>query len=172
MFKIEKIDPAHYRAQTRKSTMIVVAIFLVIGFAGARLAVTQLGEYSDNHIVLNFMGAFVGLLITMWIVKSFFSNAAWMKEAMYGWNLKRRIMYIYNALSHLEKAVDQGDVEAIKILRFYHLAQQQMFQFDNNSHELYELSIPMQALETKMNEMGIGLDQTEFDMKAVDAYRK
>jgi len=172
MFKIEEIDPAHYRAQTRKSTMIAVAIFLVIGFFTARLTVTQLGEYSDNHIVLNLMGAFVGLVITLWIIKSFFADAPWMKEAVYGWNLKRRLMYIYNAMSLLEKAAEQDDVEAIKILRFYHLGQEQMLRFDNNSHELFELGLKMRPLETKMNEMGIDLNQTEFDMKSVDAYRK
>jgi hypothetical protein len=171
MFKIEEIDPVYYRAQTRKSTMIIVAIFLVIGVSTARLAVTLLGEYTDSHMTLNFMGAFVGLLITFWIVNTFYKSAPWMQEAMYGWRLKRHVMYIYNAMRLLEKAVDQGDIEAIKIMRFYHLAQEQMYKLDNNLHELSELSFRMREHETKMEEMGIALDQTEFDMKQVDAYR-
>jgi len=171
MFKIEEIDPVYYRKQTRKSSMIIMAIFIAIGFCTARLAVIYLGEYSENHIVLNLLGAFTGLLITFWIVNSFFKDATWMKEAMYAWRLKRHIMYIYNAMKLLKKAEEQGDVDAIKILRFYQLGTKQMYTLDNNSHGLVELSVKMQELESKMKAMGIELNQTEFDMKEVDAYR-
>ncbi len=171
MFKLEDIDPIEYRAKTRKSTFIIMAIFLVIGFSTARLAVTSLGEFSSNHIVLNLIGAFVGLVITFWIVNTFFKDVPWMKDARYGWQLKRRIMYIYNAMSLIEKAVEQGDVEAIKILRFYQLGQEQMYKLDNTLHELSELQPQMEALKTKMEAMGIDPVQIEFDMKSVDAYR-
>lgn len=171
MFKIEEIDPVHYRKQTRKSTMIIMGIFIVIGFITARFTVAYFGEYSDNHIVLNFLGAFAGLLITFWIVNAFFKNAIWMKEAMYAWRLKRHIMYIYNAMNRLQEAADQGDVDAIKILRFYQLGTEQMYRLDNNSHELIELRSQMQELESKMKEMGIEANQTEFDMESVDGYR-
>ena len=94
-----------------------------------------------------------------------------MKEAMYAWRLKRHIMYIYNAMSLLQKAVDQGDVEAIKILRFYQLGTEQMYTLDNNVHDLSELRVQMEELESKMNAIGIEVNQTEFDMKSVDVYR-
>jgi Protein of unknown function (DUF3087) len=171
MFKIEEIDPVHYRKQTRKSTMIIMGIFIVIGFITARLTVIYFGEYINNHIVLNFLGAFAGLLITFWIVNAFFKEANWMKEAMYAWRLKRHLMYIYNAMNRLQDATVQGDVKAIKILRFYQLGTEQMYRLDNNSHELIELRSQMRELESKMKEMGIDANQTEFDMELVDDYR-
>lgn len=171
MFKIEEIDPVHYRKQTRKSTMIIMGIFIVIGFITARLTVIYFGEYLNNQIVLNFLGAFAGLLITFWIVNAFFKDANWMKEAMYAWHLKRHIMTIYNAMKRLQEAADQGDVKAIKILRFYQLGTEQMYRLDNNSHELIELRSQMQELKSKMKEMGIEVNQTEFDMESVDNYR-
>lgn len=171
MFKIEEIDPVYYRKQTRKSTLIIMAIFIVIGFSTAMLAVSYLGEYFNSQIGLNLFGAFVGLLITFGIVNAFLKNSSWMKEAMYAWRLKRHIMYIYNRMRPLQEAADQGDVEAIKILRFYQLATEQACKLDNNSHALSELSGKMEALESKMKAMGIEVNQTEFDMKSVDAYR-
>jgi len=171
MFKIEDIDPIHYRKQTRKSTMIIMGIFIFIGFITARLTVIYFGENSNNHIILNFLGAFAGLLVTFWIANAFFKDADWMQEAIYGWRLKRHLMYIYNAMSRLQKSADQGDVEAIKILRFYQLGTEQMYRFDNNSHELIELRSKMQELESKMKEMGIEANQTEFVMESVDGYR-
>ncbi|NOQ78951.1 MAG: DUF3087 family protein [Gammaproteobacteria bacterium] len=171
MFKIEEIDPVHYRKHTRKSTMIIMGIFIIIGFITARLTIVYFGESSNNHIVLNFLGAFAGLLITFGIVNAFFIDANWMKEALYAWRLKRHIMYIYNAMNRLQDAADQGDVEAIKILRFYQLGTEQMYRLDNNSHELIELKSQMRELESKMKEMGIEANQTEFDMESVDGYR-
>ncbi len=171
MFKIEEIDPVHYRKQTRKSTMIIMGIFIIIGFITARLTIIYFGESFNNHIVLNFLGAFAGLLITFGIVNAFFIDASWMKEAMYAWRLKRHLMYIYNAMNCLKDAVDQGDVKAIKILRFYQLGTEQMYRLDNNSHELVELKSQMRKLESKMKEMGIEANQTEFDMESVDGYR-
>ena len=100
MFKIEEIDPVFYRKQTRKATLIVMAIFIVIGFGAATLAVDLFGEYSSNHLVLNFIGAFVGLLITGTIVKLFFADKEWMKEGIYAWRLKRNLMYISNVLNN------------------------------------------------------------------------
>jgi uncharacterized protein (UPF0333 family) len=171
MFKIEDIDPVYHRKQTRKSTMIIMGIFIVIGFITARLTVVYFAEYSNNQIVLNFLGAFAGLLLTFWIANAFFKEANWMKEAMYAWRLKRHIMTIYNAMNCLQESADQGDVKAIKILRFYQLGTEQMYRLDNNSHELIELKSQMQELESKMKEMGIETNQTEFDMKLVDGYR-
>ncbi|MCU7817344.1 MAG: DUF3087 domain-containing protein [gamma proteobacterium symbiont of Lucinoma myriamae] len=127
--------------------------------------------FTNNQIVLNFLGAFAGLLITFWIVNAFFKDANWMKEAMYAWRLKRHLMYIYNAMNRLQESSDQGDVEAIKILRFYQLGTEQMYRLDNNSHELIELRSQMRELESKMKEMGIEANQTEFDMESVDGYR-
>jgi len=171
MFKIEEIDPVYYRKQTRKSTMIIMGLFIIIGFITARLTVIYFSEYLNNHIVLNFLGAFAGLLLTFWIVSAFFKDANWMKEAMYAWHLKRHLMSIYNAMNRLQEATVQGDAKAMKILRFYQLGTEQMYRLDNNSHELIELRSQMQALESKMKEMGLEINQTEFDMKSVDGYR-
>jgi len=171
MFKIEDIAPEQYRNRTRKSTLFIMGIFIIIGFSTARLAVISFGSYSNNHVVLNFLGAFIGLVITFWIVKIFYKDAKWMKEAMYGLHLKRQLMAIYNVLERIQKAVEQGDKEAMKILRFYHLGTEQMHRFDDNTFELIELKVKMQALEVKMQEQKIDLNQTEFDIKSIDAYQ-
>ncbi|WP_040725153.1 DUF3087 family protein [Thiomicrorhabdus sp. Kp2] len=171
MFKIEDIDPIHYRKQTRKATLIVMGIFIVIGFITATLAVKWFGEYSSNHLVLNFMGAFVGLLITAAIVKAYLADQAWMKEAIYAWRLKRNLMYISNTLANIKEAVESGDEQAMKILRFYHLGLEQMHKLEDNNHALIDILAEKNALETTLNEKGIDLNQIEFDFKWTDDYK-
>ncbi|WP_232023538.1 DUF3087 family protein [Thiomicrorhabdus aquaedulcis] len=71
MFTIQAIDPKHYRRQTRKATLIMMGIFIVIGFVFSYGFVTYLGEYSNSPLVLNLMGAILGLALTGFIVKQF-----------------------------------------------------------------------------------------------------
>jgi len=171
MFKIEEIDPVFYRKQTRKATLIVMAIFIVIGFGSATLALHWFGKHSNNHLVLNLIGAFVGLLITAAIVKVYFADKAWMKEAIYAWRLKRNLMYVTNSLANIQKAVEQGDEKAMKILRFYHLGLEQMHKLDDNNQALLDLLVEKKTLENKMNAKGISLEQTEFDFEWAEEYK-
>ena len=150
MFKLEEIDPVFYRKQTRKSTLIIMALFLVIGFITANLAVKWLGDYSNNHIVLNFLGALVGLFITFAIVKLFFVDKPWMLEAMYAWRLKRRLMYIGNVKRQLEEAIENNDPNAMKVMRFYHLGLEQMHKLEDNHHALIDLEAEKKALAKTM----------------------
>lgn len=171
MFKIEKIDPVYYRKQTRKATLIVMAIFIVIGFITATLAVDWFGEYSSNHLVLNFIGAFVGLLITAGIVKVFFANKPWMNEAIYAWRLKRNLMYISNVLNNLKQAVENNDQQAMKILRFYHLGLEQMHKLEDNNQALIDIVAEKKELEEKMRKLDLELNQVEFDFTWTENYK-
>lgn len=171
MFKIETMDPKVYRKKTRNATLIVMLMFIIIGFGTAHLAVTTLGEYSSNKLILNLLGAFVGLMITGLIVKTWFADKVWMKESMYAWRLKRNLMYVTNVLQKVKDQVEKNDKHAMKVLRFYHLGLEQMHQLEDNNHALIELGAEKRALETKMTELGLELDQTEFDPQWVDVYK-
>lgn len=171
MFKIETIDPKVYRKKTRNATLIVMLMFIIIGFGTAHLAVTTLGEYSNNKLVLNLLGAFVGLMITGLIVKTWFADKAWMKESMYSWRLKRNLMHITNVLQKVKDQVELNDEHAMKVMRFYHLGLEQMHQLEDNNHALIELGAEKRALEVKMTELGQELDQTEFDPQWVEVYK-
>lgn len=172
MFNIEPIDPKVYRTKSRNATLIMMAIFIVIGFIFASLSVHYLGPYNNNHLVLNFLGAFVGLLITAFIVKSFLADKPFMHEAMYGFRLKRNLMYVTNRLRHIQESAANGDQQAMKILRFYHLGLTQMHKFDQNSSALLDIQVEKDELEKKMSELGLELNQTEFDPEWTKDYKE
>lgn len=172
MFQIEEIDPKFYQSQTRKATMIVMAIFIVIGLILANLFPMWFGEYFESQLMLNFAGAFTGLMITAFLVKHFFSDKPWMREAMYGWRLKRSLMHITNRQRHILEAVEEGDEMAMKILRFYHLGLEHMHKLEANSTSLVDMIVEKRNLEKKMTELGLDLNQTKFDAKWVEAYKE
>ncbi|MDA3808009.1 MAG: DUF3087 family protein [Thiomicrorhabdus sp.] len=172
MFKIEAIDPKVYRKKTRNATLIIMLMFIIIGFGTAYFAVTTFGEYSSNKLILNLLGAFVGLMITGLIVKTWFADKAWMKESMYSWRLKRSLMHITNVLQKVQDQVELNDEHAMKVMRFYHLGLEQMHHLEGNNLALIDLMPDKKALETKMLELGQELNQTEFDPQWVAAYKE
>ncbi len=171
MFTIQEIDPVEFRRKTRKATFIIIAIFAVIGFAGASLSLKLFREYSSNPFILNMLGALVGLAITFWIVKTFYTDKPWMKEAMYSWRLKRSLAEIYNVLKTIKLRADQNDEKAMKLLRYYHLAIEQMYKLENNSHGSIELLAEKKALEDKMNALGLDLNQIDYIPGSTQAYK-
>lgn len=172
MFQIEQMDPKTYQSQTRKATLKVMGIFFVIGLVFANLFPMWLGEYFSSQLMLNFIGAFVGLMITAYIVKGFFSKAEWMKEAIYGWRLKRHLMYVTNRQRHIEEAAKSDDEMAMRILRFYHLGLEQMHRLEGNSTALIDLKVPKEQHEARMLEKGMELEQLTLDPEWVEAYKE
>jgi hypothetical protein len=171
MFQLQQIDPSHYRRKTRNATLIIMAIFIVIGYGCARATLSLLGEYSNSPMVLNFIGAFIGLIITSGIVKLFFSDKPWMQEAMYAWRLKRHLMMISNEMVRLKQALKEDDIEAMKIMRFYHLGTEQMHQLDNNSHALIELKVEKKHLETKLKKFEVEFNQNHFKPEQLTPFK-
>lgn len=172
MFEIQDIDPKRYRQKTRNATLIIMGMFLVIGMISATLSVKLLSPYNNNHLVLNFIGAFIGLLITFAIVKLFFADKPWMQEALYGWRLKRALMRITNVMEKLRKDVAINDHKALKTMRFYHLGLEQMHRLEDNHTALIDLLAEKKHLEETMTAAGLDLNQTQFDPSQLDRYHQ
>ncbi|WP_319379602.1 DUF3087 family protein [Thiomicrorhabdus sp.] len=170
MFQIEPIDPKVFKQKTRRATLIIMTMFLVIGFITASLSNHYLGPYSNSPVVVNLLGAFIGLIITGLIVKIFFSDKDWMHEAVYAFRLKRHLMMVTNRLRPLQEAVEQGDTAAMKLLRFYHSGLEQMHRFEENSTALIDLEAEKRALEAKMREAEIPLEQNQIDPQSLESY--
>ncbi|BBP43519.1 DUF3087 family protein [Thiosulfativibrio zosterae] len=170
-FKIQDISPEQYRKKSRNATLIIMGIFLVIGFAMAVSFVNWWGEYTHNQLVLNFMGALVGLAITAIIVKTFFIKQPWMAEAMYGVRLKRHLMMVTNKLRPVQEAAESGDENAMKIMRFYHLGLTQMHKFENNHTALLDMAAEKQTLENRLIEHQIDLNQIELNPEILEPYQ-
>ncbi|MFO7602283.1 MAG: DUF3087 family protein [Gammaproteobacteria bacterium] len=164
MFEIREIDPQEYRTRTRNAMLRIMALYLPVGFTTSYTFPRLLGETTYNPFVLQIIGAIIGLALVFWLTIRFFKHQDWMKEAMYGWQLKRCLMYITNAMQPLQKKVEAGDVEAMKLLRFYHLGVFQMYRLEQNASDLVDHKVEMDRLEEKMMALGLELNQTRFDL--------
>ena len=163
VFEIKQLSPETYRQQTRRSTLIVAAPFVVLAMGMAALTVAVFGEAGEDNLRLNALGVTAGLLLTIVLVRSAYWKQPWMACAVYGWRLKRSLMSITNVMHHVTAGVAAGDSDAMKLLRFYHLGLAQMHQLDGNSAALSEATREIDQHRETLEARGVEIDQNRLD---------
>jgi hypothetical protein len=171
MFELKPCDPATYRQQTRRSTLVIAVLFLALAMLLSSLAVMLFGEPGGDNFRFNVGGVFAGVLITVALVRGPFWSQPWMASAVYGWQLKRSLMSVTNVMHKVSERVQANDPSAIKLLRFYHLGLTQMHELDANSSAQAQLVGEIEAHKAKMQALGIDIAQTRLDPAWLDSLK-
>jgi hypothetical protein len=143
--------------------MVIIALFTTLAMGLATLSVHLFGTPGGNNTVWNLGGVLTGLALTVALVRQVLSRQPWMAAARYSWQLKRNLMRVTNCMHLVEAGVAAANPSAIKLLRFYHLGLTEMHWLDGNDTGLAELAPQRRALETRMQALGIPLEQSGFD---------
>lgn len=163
MFEITPISPEHYRQQTRRITLLVAVIFVILAMLLATLSVKLFGEPGGDNFRWNLLGVLLGVAATVAVVRLQFWSQPWMAPAVYGWRLKRSLMRVTNLMHHVKAGAAQGDESAMKLLRFYHLGVTQMHQLDGNSSELSQMVREIDTHREAMQAQGLEVQQNRLD---------
>lgn len=163
MFEIQPMDAATFRQQTRRSTIIIAVLFLVLAMLFSSVAVALFGEPGGDNLRFNVGGVFVAFLLTAALLRGRFWNQSWMAPAVYSWRLKRSLMGITNVMHQVTAAVEQNDPTAMKVLRFYHLGLMQMHELDGNSSDHGQLWREVETHKERMQALGLDTEQTRLD---------
>jgi len=171
MFEIKPCNPDTYRQQTRRSTLIIAATFVVLALGLSTLTVQLFGEPGGDNFYWNLAGVLAGLVLTIALVRYMLWSQPWMAPAAYGWQLKRSLMRITNVMHHVKKGVETGDPTAMKLLRFYHLGVTQMHQLDGNTSDLGQMAWEIEGHRTAMQAQGLDPEQTRLDLAWIDTVK-
>lgn len=150
MFTLQNLDPTNYRQRTRKSSFILIVLFAALGMGLASLLIIVWGTPGGNNFRLNMLGVLLGLVVTILMVKFIFSKQPFMREAVYGWHLKRNLMRVTNQMHTIKSLAATGHPQALYLLHFYHLALTQMHSLEGDDTALIELKAEKLATEEKM----------------------
>ncbi|MBV6824538.1 DUF3087 domain-containing protein [Pseudomonas sp. PD9R] len=172
MFEIQPMNADIYRQQTRRSTLIIALIFLVLALAFSTVAVAVFGEPGGDNLRFNIGGVFAAVLVMAALMRKVFWTRQWMAPAVYSWQLKRSLMSVTNVMHHVTAAVEKDDPSAMKLLRFYHLGLSQMHQLDGNSSDHGQLHREMEQHKARMEALGIDTEQTTLDPAWLEAVKQ
>ncbi|NMY74891.1 DUF3087 family protein [Pseudomonas sp. WS 5071] len=163
MFEIKPMSPEAYRQQTRRSMLYIALLFALLALVISGLAVMLAGVPGGDNFRLNLAGVIAALIVTLMLVRYVFWSQPWMAAAVYGWQLKRSLMRVTNAMHHVTAGVMAGDVSALKLLRFYHLGITQMYQLDANSSALSQMVREIDLHKARLEALSIDTEQTRLD---------
>ena len=169
MFEIQPMNPEHYRQQTRRSTLLVVLIFAVLGMLCATASNRLFGTPGGDNFQWNLLGVLAGLVLTIALVRQQLWSRPVMAAAVYGWQLKRHLMQVTNRMHRVQAGVAAGDATAMKVLRFYHLGVTQMHQLDGNSSELSQMVREIDSHCEAMQQRGLDTEQRCFDPRWLES---
>ncbi|WP_439878487.1 DUF3087 domain-containing protein [Pseudomonas prosekii] len=172
MFEIQPMNAETFRHQTRRSTVIIALIFLALAMALSTAAVTLFGEPGGDNLRFNVGGVFVAVLLMVALMRGTFWHQPWMAPAVYGWRLKRSLMSVTNVMHQVTAAVEAGDADAMKLLRFYHLGLSQMHELDGNSSDHGQLNREMEQHKQRMQALGIDTEQTHLNPAWLEAVKQ
>ncbi|MEO4047824.1 DUF3087 family protein [Pseudomonas sp. CAU 1711] len=172
MFQIQPMSPELYRQQTRRSTFVVIAIFLALAMLCSTASTQLLGSPGGDNFKWNLLGVLLGLGLTVALVRQQLWSRPLMAAAVYGWNLKRSLMRVTNVMHHVKAGVAAGDESAMKLLRFYHLGLTQMLQLDGNSSELSQTLREIDAHREAMQARGLEVQQLHLDPAWLEAVKQ
>lgn len=159
MFEIQPQSPETYRQQTRKSTLILAVIFIALAMLLSSLAVMLFGTPGGDNFRWNAGGVLLAVVVCVALLRVKLWSQPWMSAAVYGWQLKRALMSVTNAMHQVEAGVKAGNPEAMKLLRFYHLGVTQMYQLDANTSSLSQMTHEIDAHKEAMQAQGLEVDQ-------------
>ncbi|WP_095171035.1 DUF3087 domain-containing protein [Pseudomonas sp. Irchel 3H3] len=171
MFEIKPWNPETFRQQTRRSTLIIAVLFIVLAMALSTLAVMVLGEPGGDNFRYNLGGVIAAVLVSAALMKLKFWSQPWMAAAVYGWQLKRSLMRITNVMHQVTDAVAAGNPSAMKLLRFYHLGLAQMHELDANSSSHAQLVREMDQHKAAMEALGLETEQTRLNPEWLTALK-
>lgn len=163
MFEIQPQSPEIYRQKTRRITLALASMFIVLAMLLATLSVKLFGEPGGDNFRWNLIGVLAGVAITVALVRLQFWSQPWMAPAVYGWRLKRSLMRVTNVMHHVKAGVATGDESAMKLLRFYHLGVTQMHQLDGNSSDLSQMVREIDAHREAMEAQGLDTQQNRLE---------
>ena len=168
IFQLKTMSPERYRAETRRSSLILAVLFAAIAMFCAGLAVMLFGQAGGDNFKLNLGGVLLGLVLTFVLVKYYLSSQPWLASAVYGWQLKRNLMSITNIMHKVRAQVDEQNPLAMQVLRFYHLGLTQMYLLDGNTTGLTQVTREVDLHREAMQALGMDVEQTQLDSQWIE----
>lgn len=167
--KLQEINKTRYRNHLNKVIAGCIAA-LVIGSLGiAQALIAVFPSEQGSHFYWNLAGVVVTCLLIASVLKKY-KHHDFMTEVTYVWELKKQLNHITRKMRKLKAAVDQGDVVAMQIINYSYAGSRQLWQLDDNTITMEELSVWQAELDSKAREVNETLNANKFDPESLANY--
>ena len=166
--QLQKIDKNIYQQRSRYTYIGISCLLILFTLLWSTLFIALFSDSPDNFY-LNLMGVIAAIISVIPVVFTL-REKEWFYEVMYVWRLKQELNKINRKMAKLTKAMNNGDVGAFEIVKFSYQGSRQIWQLDDNTLMLNELTISENKLEQRAEQLNLTIDASNYSSVALQKY--
>lgn len=159
--KLRQIDKERYSKHYKIVFAAIALALLVISIACSTLLIAWLSTPDESHLILNAIGvAFAALLAAYTLYH--FREHPFMEELVYVWKLKNQLNRIYRKKRKIEPLVEDNHVDAMIVMNYMYQGSKQLYELDDNTITLNNLTSKSERLSARIKESGLQLTTEDY----------
>ena len=167
--KLQKINKQRYRKHLNTVIIACMAALIVGSLGISQSLIVLLPSADDDHFHWNLLGVVISCVVIFLILKKY-KKHHFMSEVVYVWELKKQLNYITRKMRQLKSAVEDGDVVAMQIINYSYAGSRQLWQLDDNTITMEELSVWQAELDAKARAANVTLSTDKFEADSLANY--
>ncbi len=167
--QLRQIDKQRYRKHYRIVFAAITITLIVISLGSSTLLIRWLSSPGESNFIFNLTGVVLAALLVSGALY-YFREHAFMHELVYVWNLKKQLNRIYRKQHKIEPLIEAGDRDALVIMNYMHQGSKQLYELDDNTITLEDLSIKISYLNTKVADNGLKLNTDDYRPEMLDRF--
>ena len=166
---LKPIDKSRYQRHLRITFAAIAVALAVLAIAIANVLISLLSTPEAAHFWHNFAGVVVAAVIVVLILKRL-RNHPFLAEVVYVWDLKQILNRIYRKQRKIEERAEQNDHQAMIVLNFQYQGSRQLYELDDNTLTIDDLSLRSKRLQQRMQEAGVDTSTELFEVTMLDNF--
>ncbi|GAB1624181.1 DUF3087 domain-containing protein [Agarivorans albus] len=166
--QFQKIDKTVYQQRSRYTYIGISGLLILFTLFWSSLFIALFSKGPDNFY-LNLLGVVAAVVSIVPVVLTL-KDREWFYEVMYVWRLKQELNKINRKMAALVKAMNKGDGTAFEIVKFSYLGSRQIWELDDNTLMLNELTISENKLEQQAAQFNLNIDANNYSTSALEKY--
>lgn len=168
--KFQQIDKVTYRKHLNITLVACAAALLCLSLTLSAIFIAIVSSPEADNFNLNLMAVVVSIAIIVTALIQM-KHTPFLHEVYYVWCLKMELNFINAKLRHIEKAAANNEVNALITLAYYYQGSRQLWTLDDNTISIDSLAIKEQALEQKIQSVGLNIDTTHYQREMLKSYK-
>lgn len=159
--QLRTIDKIQYRQRLNRITLCSVLALIGLSLGSSTLLIALFSDDQGSNFWLNFSGVVIGCLLVGFTLKRLKPHP-YFSAVAYIWDLKHELNLIQRKMKAIEAAAAQNKPEALLILAFSYQASRLVWQLDDNTLMMSELTIANNKLEQQIAAAGLTIDVADY----------
>jgi len=167
--QLRAVDKASYRKHLNRITVLSILALVVLSLGSSTLLIALLSDGQGSNFWLNFSGVVIGCII-VGLTLSRLKTHPYFTDVAYVWALKHELNLIQRKLKAIEQGAAELNPDALLILSFSYAGSKLVWQLDDNTLMMSELTLADNRLQQKIADAGLTLDPADYRRELLNRF--